>query len=524
MEQRIKYPIGVQWFSEIRDNGFVYVDKTEYIHKLVTSSKYVFLSRPRRFGKSLLLSTIHEYFAGRRNLFEGLAIAEYEYDWEKYPVLHMDFTGADFNISDSLEATLGNQFNIWDGEFGLSTTNLHVGDRFQNIIRGIAEKTGKKVVILIDEYDKPLLETVDKPHQQERFRNTLRGVYGNLKKMDRYIRFAMLSGVTKFGHLSIFSDLNNLDDISMDEEYAGICGITTDELHKFFHSGVEDLAGKRGKTLDETYGQLRDNYDGYHFSPDRRLDIYNPYSVLKSLSKGKISDYWFQTGTPSFLIKMIHTRQLPLRELNEYRVGTSELMSVSLDLSNFISVLYQSGYLTIKSYDEEMDEVTVGFPNGEVERGFLRNLLPEYTSLNSSTTAFEINSFVRDVRAGDAERFMERLQDLFADFPYDSFNLNELEQHYQDVTYLVMKLMGFITEVEYKTSSGRIDMVVRTDRYIYVFEFKLNGTAKEALEQIDTKNYLLPFRADGRQLVKIGANFSTELRGIDSWIITPKMQ
>ncbi len=517
---QVKYPIGIQSFSSIREGGYLYVDKTGYIADLLNSaSKFVFLSRPRRFGKSLLLSTIKEYFLGRQDMFEGLEISRREHDWVKHPVFHLDFTGANYNDPVGLTSKLNSRLTSWEKECGIEKEDGDFGVRFETIIKQAYEKTGQKVVILIDEYDKALLETVDKPELQQKYRDTLRGVYGNLKQMDKYIRFAMLTGVTRFGHLSIFSDLNNLNDISMRGEYAGICGITGEELHASFSSGVKAFSEKLGVSENEVYEELRINYDGYHFAPENLVDVYNPFSVLNALSARFFGQYWFQTGTPTFLIKMLKARQLSLRTLSEYECEIDDLTDVSFDLGNFIPVMYQSGYLTIKKYNSRFQSVTLGFPNREVERAFLRQLLPYYTSLSSQKTAFEIKRFVLDVEEGLTEDFMVRLQSLFADFQYDSFELRHLEQHYQDVIFIIFKLMGFYTRTEYKTASGRIDMVVKTPDYIYVMEFKMDRSAEEALAQIDTKDYLLPFKADGRKLIKIGANFDSTKRTLASWII-----
>ncbi len=391
------YPIGIQTFSKIREGGLVYVDKTSYIARLVSTAQFVFLSRPRIFGKSLLLSTIKELFSGKRELFDGLDITHTNYAWEEYPVLHLDFTGNDYNDPDGLYSNLNGLFEGWEEKYGITRTDRSLSERFREIILRVCEQTGRKAVILIDEYDKPLLETVDNPELQQKFRNTLRGVYGNLKRMDQYIRFAMLTGVTKFGHLSIFSDLNNLTDISMRKEYAGICGITTEELHKYFETGVSHLAKDNNLTHEEVFSRLQEMYDGYHFSPTRFVDIYNPFSILNALDSGEFGDYWFQTGTPTFLIKMIKEGKMPLQELSELNTGLNALTDVSFDLGNYTAVLYQSGYLTIKKYDTRFNSVTLGFPNKEVERGFMEQLLPYYTSLSSPKSSFEISQFVLDV-------------------------------------------------------------------------------------------------------------------------------
>lgn len=516
----LKYPIGIQTFEKLINEGFVYVDKTEYIHSLTQDSKYILLNRPRRFGKSLLLSTIEAYFSGKRELFKGLAIDNYDHDWQEYPVLHLDFTGRDYNIPDSVEKNLIETLEAWEAKYDCSNPGLDVSERFRNVIVSANRLTGRQVVILIDEYDKPLLETVDNPKLQTQFRNTLRGFYGNLKRMDAYIRFAMLTGITKFSHLSIFSDLNNLNDISMNQKFGAICGISGDELHHYFHSGVEAFAKESGQSISEAYGDLRRNYDGYHFSPENCPDIYNPFSVLNALYAKDISDYWFRTGTPTFLIKMIKAGNIELQSLDEVEILRTDVENVSFDFSDSLyPVLYQSGYLTIKGYDPHTRSLTLGFPNKEVEEGFFRQLLNIYSGKARGKLAFGVLKFYNDVRDGKVEDFMQRLQSFFADMGYDSFSMLEIEQHYQDVTFVLFRLLGYLTSVEYKTSSGRIDMVVKTPKYIYVFEFKMDKSATEALAQIDSKQYMLPFKADGREIIKVGANFSSKLRTLDEWIV-----
>lgn len=517
---QLLYPVGVQTFSTIREQGFLYVDKTEYIWQLVSTSRYVFLSRPRRFGKSLLLSTIGEYFSGHRELFQGLAISSREPDWTPHPVLHLDLAGCRAENAGSLDAYLNDFLRRWEADYGITTDqSLAPGLRFKEIIIRVHLITGRQVVILVDEYDKPLLETVADSRLQEKFSDDLRSFYSNLKSQDAHIRFAMLTGVTRFGHLSIFSDINNLRDISMDEAYSGICGVTDAELHRYFHPGVTEFASRRDLTVGEVYDKLRENYDGYHFSPEGSPDIYNPFSLLNAMSSFRFGSYWFQTGTPTSLIRLIRGGRLSLKALSQYRTSVASLSDVSFDLGNTVPVLYQSGYLTIKAYDPEFDVVTLGFPNREVEVGFFDCLMKAYASVPDGNAAFEISRFVMDVREGRTDDFMRRLQSLFADFQYDAFDLGHLERHYQDVIFIVMKLMGFYTDIEYKTASGRIDMVVKTHDYIYVFEFKIDKTAREALVQIDSRSYLLPFSADGRRLVKVGANFSSAMRTLDSWII-----
>lgn len=373
----LRYPIGMQSFQEIRENGYLYVDKTRYIHELASGGKYYFLSRPRRFGKSLLISTIEEFFKGNRRLFEGLAISRQPYDWDAYPVLHIDLAGCSPDSVERLAEYFNDFLTRWEIEYGIiSDSDKSVGLRFKYIIIKAHEQTGKPVVILVDEYDKPLLETVDNPELQERIRRELRMFYSNLKSLDGHIRFAMLTGVTKLGHLSIFSDLNNLQDISLSMQYNGICGITKEELHEYFDEGIRKFSKNVDKTPEEIYEKLRENYDGYHFTPKGGEDVYNPFSLLNCMSEEWFGNYWFRTGTPSFLIKMIRVEGLPLPELASYEIGLSSLSDVSFQLTDIIPVLYQSGYLTIKGYDERFDIATLGFPNKEVENGFFNQLMP----------------------------------------------------------------------------------------------------------------------------------------------------
>lgn len=381
---RLRYPIGIQTFSEIRENGYVYVDKTDYAFNLISGGKYYFLSRPRRFGKSLFLSMVHSLMAGERQLFEGLAISRRDWDWTPSPVLHLDFTGTDYDSPESLAGSLNSMFEPWEELYGCTKTDRPLDERFRNIIRAAHEQTRRKVVILIDEYDKPLLENIRNQERQEKFRNMLRGVYGNLKRMDAHIRFAMLTGVTKFGHLSIFSDLNNLSDISLDRRYAGICGITSEELREYFSEGIDEYAEKWNMSQEAVYEELRLNYDGYHFSPEGGPDIYNPFSLLSALEKCVISDYWFKTGTPTFLVEMIKSKRWQIVRLENTKVSRGAIENVSFDMKDsLLPVLYQTGYLTIKSYNKVSRILNLDFPNMEVERGFLESLMKIYIPENT---------------------------------------------------------------------------------------------------------------------------------------------
>ena len=365
-----KYPIGVQNFTSLRENGYTYVDKSEYIEKLITRGKYYFLSRPRRFGKSLLLSTIEAYYQGRRDLFEGLAISRGDHDWQPHPVLHIAFNAHEYIRPDSLLEKFGYDFNEWEKLYGTELRGASHSERFRYFIKQAYAVTGQKVVILIDEYDKPLLDTAGNKELQDIYRSQLKAFYGNLKNCDQYIEFAMLTGVSRFGKLSIFSDLNNLQDISLSEEYSAICGMTIEEIRDNFDAGVRQLAVRNEMSVDEAYGQLKKNYDGYHFSPTSP-DIYNPFSLLSALSSGYIGAYWFSTGTPSFLVEMIRRMQIDLRDLEHTNIRLDHLMDSPFDQKDVIPFLYQIGYLTIRSYDRRFRTVQLDYPNEEVEQSFL---------------------------------------------------------------------------------------------------------------------------------------------------------
>jgi hypothetical protein len=388
--------------------------------------------------------------------------------------------------------------------------------RFEGIIRRAFEKTGQRVVILVDEYDKPILQTIDHKDIQDCYRRTLKGFYGALKSMDSYIKFALLTGVTKFGKVSVFSDLNNLKDISMDERYATICGLTDEEIDSVFPAYIQQLADKQKMTVTEAREELRRLYDGYHFLEDSPA-IYNPFSVLSALDKLKFDNYWFETGTPSYLVYLLQLHHYNLEELPTSVADADSLNSIDSQSTDPIPVIYQSGYLTIKDYDREFKYYTLGYPNKEVEDGFLRFLLPYYTSVQSSQSLYQISQFVREVRTGQTEAFLKRLMSFFADYPYEL--VKDLENHYQNVFYLLTKMMGFYVDAERRTSQGRIDLFIRTADYAYIMEFKLDGTAEEALQQIHDKQYALPFAVDRRKLICVGVNFSSKTRNIERWII-----
>ena len=509
-------PIGIQNFEKLREGNYLYIDKTEQIYRLVSCGCYYFLSRPRRFGKSLLMSTIHSYFSGRKDLFEGLAIEKLEKEWLEHPVLHLDLNTRNYSDEKALTDELNKHLEYWEAVYGNKFADRSIEERFTQIIKLAFEKTGRKVVILVDEYDKPMLQAIGNPKLQDAYRATLKGFYGALKSMDGCIRFALLTGVTKFGKVSVFSDLNNLKDISMSLEYNDVCGITEKELLSNFDGYIERLASVNDLSKEEAVAKLREQYDGYHFHP-KGGGVYNPFSLLNCLDEKEFKDYWFETGTPTYLVQLLQEREYNLEKMSREETSADVLNSIDANSTNPIPVIYQSGYLTIKDYDPVFETYTLGFPNREVEKGFMNFLVPYYTSIPSSGSAFEIKSFVRDVQSGNTEGFIARLKSFFADTPYEL--VKKLENHYQNVVFILFKLMGFYTQAEYRTSEGRIDMVVKTPKFCYVLEFKLDGTAEEALAQISDKNYVLPFSAEDRQIIRLGINFDSTTRNIDKVLI-----
>ena len=510
------YPIGIQNFEKLRKEGCVYVDKTALMYKMVKEGNYYFLSRPRRFGKSLLISTLEAYFLGKKELFEGLAVAELEKDWVEYPVLHLDLNTKKYDSIEALESILDIFLCEWEKKYGSWEKETDFSSRFEGTIRRAKEKTGRNVVILVDEYDKPMLQAIGNDELQKAYRDTLKSFYGALKSQDACIKFALLTGVTKFGKVSVFSDLNNLKDISMSQYYYDLCGITEKELHHYFDDEVGQLAQMNNQTKEEAYDRLKEEYDGYHFTYDTP-GMYNPFSILWTLSERRYGSYWFETGTPTFLVELLQKADYNLEEMAGIEADTDMLGSIFND-DNPIPVIYQSGYLTIKDYDREFGLYKLGFPNREVENGFMKFLLPFYTAKRNTSSSFEIGCFVKDIKSGNAEGFMQRLQSFFAGAKFDQI-ARDTENWFQNVVFIVTRLCGLYIEAEHQTSNGRIDLVLKTDKYIYVMELKYDGTAEEALRQIDDKGYALPWQSDGRTVIKVGANFSSSLRRLDGWII-----
>lgn len=515
MAQTVKYPIGIQSFESIREDGFLYVDKTALIYQLVNKSKFVFLSRPRRFGKSLLLTTIKSYFEGRRDLFKGLAMDTLEHDWTVHPVFLIDLNVGNYSDPEALEKRLNYILSNYEDTYGRKDDAKSTGDRFTYLLKRASELTGRKAVVLIDEYDKPILHNIHNVELLERFRAELQSFYSVLKSSDNDIRFAMLTGVTKIGKLSIFSGLNNIEDISLQPAYGTLCGITRQELLDNCADGISSLAAEEGLSVDGALEQLRKEYDGYSFTKAMQR-VYNPFSLVSAIKSRQFNHFWYSTGTTTLLVNLLREKDYDLENLDGIVVDGSRLADVDVAFNDVVPVIFQTGYLTIKDYDREMGEYTLGFPNREVADGFVKDLLPTYGRRNLSSE-FSTGKFVRDLRGGDAEAFMRRLQAFLADVPYEVARVREV--HFHNAMYLMCKLVGFYVNAEYRTSDGRIDLVLKTDRFIYVIECKIDRSPEEALAQIDDKGYLLPFAADGRKLYKIGVNFSTERRRLDGFLI-----
>lgn len=513
----MKYPIGIQSFEKIRDEGYAYVDKTSHIYRLASEGNYYFLSRPRRFGKSLLLSTMKAYFEGKRELFKGLAIEQMEQEWKQYTVLYLDLNAEKYTEEGSLDSMLNHFLLQWEELYGTGVGESTLSTRFKGVItRAAKQSAAKRVVILVDEYDKPLLETFDKPELQEDYRATLKAFYGNLKSCDEYIRFAFLTGVTKFGKVSVFSDLNHLTDLTLDKRFYDICGISEKELHYYFDEGVQEVADANGMSKDECYVRLKNDFDGYHFG-EGTPGIYNPFSLLSTLRSKQFGDYWFETGTPTFLVQQLLKTDYPLERMTTEDLTADTLNSIDIMNQNPLPLLFQSGYLTIKEYDPVFNCYTLGFPNREVEQGFTQFLSNYYLPLQKGGSTFDLRHFVREIQNGEAEKFMNRLVVLFADGDYRI--VGDREVYFQNTLYVFFKLLGFYVDVERHTSDGRMDVLMQTKDYIYIIEIKVGQSAEVAMQQIEERHYAAPFDCDPRRLFKIGINFNSTSRTIDDWCV-----
>lgn len=509
------YPIGIQNFADLRTKGFVYVDKTAQMYNLVKGGKYYFLSRPRRFGKSLLTSTLESYFQGRRDLFEGLAISGLETEWDEYPVLHIDFSGAAYKSSDVLDKVLDQFLSEWETLYGVTDSSDIPGLRFQRIIDAAFAQTGRQVVVLIDEYDKPIVDNLTEPELMDSFRNQLQGLYGVLKAKDGKIRFAFMTGVSKIGKMSVFSGLNNLRDISMLPEYSSICGISESELHDYFDGSVSELADNTGETKEDCYFHLKEMYDGYHFC-EYGEGMYNPFSLLNTFAGRKYGEYWFETGTPTLLVDVMKKTTFDITLLGNQDVTVESLNGVDSILDNPVPLFFQTGYLTIKGYEPTVGLYTLGFPNREVKDGFMRFMIRYYLNTsNASTSVARVMKMKLCLFRGDACGFMSELEAFFAGVSYQI--QGDAEKDFQYAMYVILELLGLDVEVERTTSNGRIDMLIKTKDFIYLIEIKIDSTADAALRQIDEKGYVRPFASGSRKLYRIGVSFSTGTRRIEEW-------
>ena len=516
-----KLPIGIQSFEKLRQERFLYIDKTKYVYDLATNNIPYFLSRPRRFGKSLLLSTMRAYFEGKKELFNGLAIEKLEEQkdkpWVQYPVFYFDFNGKNYQVKGALEEKLDGLLNKWEPQYGIKCEGMPLEERFSNLLRIASGQSGRRCVILIDEYDKPLLDVIEDSDLQQHNKDVFKGFFSTLKSEDEFIHFIFITGVTKFHKVSIFSDLNQLVDISLNRDYAGICGITEEEIKDYFNAETDALAKTQGIDKEECQAILKKKYDGYKFHQDG-VNIYNPYSVMNVFFSKEFGSYWFETGTPSFLVQRVSNSDFDVRKFTDKTLYASEssLKDYTGDSLDLIPLLYQTGYITISDYDRRLGRYTLSFPNDEVKYGFLDSLIPEYTPVVKSVNGLDIFTLNESLEEGNLDKIRDILKGLFASITY-TIKEAPFEHYFQSIMYIVFTLLGKNTRCEMHTYTGRIDCVVETAKYVYLFEIKRDDSADAALEQIDSNDYLLPFIADDRKIYKIGVNFSSESRMLEEW-------
>ncbi len=518
----IEYPIGQQDFKALREGNYIYVDKTRYLEYFVKPGKYFFLARPRRFGKSLFLSTLQYFFEGRRELFRGLYAETMDWDWDEYPVLHLDLNTDRFAGRESFSYVLNTLFEQWEHKYGLDTETLRsipFSQRFKLIIEAAHRKTGRQVVILVDEYDKPLVNNLNNDDAFENFRVELAGVYSNFKSGAEHIRLVLITGVSRFSKLSIFSDLNNLNDISFDEPFSDICGITERELRENFQDGIARLADKLNRSHEDVCELLKKNYDGYRFSAEGN-DIYNPWSLLNCMDKCRIANYWNHTGIPTLVAEVLKMSNVNLEGLFNSQCTLDMLMGFDLRSADPLALLYQTGYLTIKNYDAYLDLYTLGVPNREVRTGLFDVLVPYYVKTKEVPVETVVRTLTASLISGNPDEFMKNLRIYFAGIPYE-MNM-ENENNFQNCFFILMSLLGFNARPEVHTSDGRIDLLITTERFVYIIELKYDSTASEALEQICRKNYELAYTGAGKKIFRIGVEFSSRTRTIVDWKISSR--
>lgn len=510
-----KYPVGIQNFEKIREDGYVYVDKTALIYKMVRTGSYFFLSRPRRFGKSLLVNTLKAYFEGRRDLFKGLAIEQLETEWICHPVLHFDFSTGKFETRQMLREAIDYKLYEMERRFDIPNDGRSPNIRMTRLIKTAYEQTGQRVVVLVDEYDSAMLQHIDNDEKQEDVRMEMRNLFSPLKEADPWLRFVLLTGITKFSQMSIFSELNNLSNISMLSQYDTLCGISEKELTTQLKPDIEILAESYGESYDEMLQELKEMYDGYHFS-EKKTDIYNPFSLLNAFNSQKISSYWFGTATPTFLTKIILRYKMDLEDLSNIQCTTSTFDQPVEHVSDPIPVLYQSGYLTIKDYQRFGDVYVLDFPNREVRQGFANSLYRYYADNDVRTKDKLYMAYLDFYRSNDFPTFIESLKTFFAGVTYQLFNDNE--RHFHALLFTLLTAFGADVRPEVASAHGRADIVLKMPSTIYVMELKYDKTAAEALAQIDRCGYADPYKNDGRHIVKVGINFGSHERNITEWI------
>lgn len=518
MTSSMKYPTGIQDFGKLRENGYAYVDKTMYVKMMEESPNYYFLSRPRRFGKSLFVSTLEAYYNGRRDLFRGLYIDSDDMDWTPRPVIKFSLNTVDPKSESALYETLDNSLSFYEDLYKIDVKINAPAERFQNLLRTVYQESQRKVVVLIDEYDAPLLNILENEKLSEAYRDTLRTVFSVLKNADAFIHCAFITGVSRFSHTSLFSGANNLKDISLDDRFAAICGISEAELKSTFIPGIREFAKSKGLSEEIVLRLLKENYDGYHFSK-RSPDIYNPFSLLNALQSQEISDYWFESGTPSSFLKALKRDNFYLPNLDCIETIESDLSARESYLQNPITLMYEAGYITIKKYDEELQTYTLGLPNQEVATSFSRALLPIYSDRDTMDCRDSFNTMRKAVLKGEPDKFMEHLQIFLQGNPYSNTELAKRERYFKNNIFLVFKALGFMPRVEEETCNSRMDVMLRTSRYIYIFELKTDGNVDEAMRQIDNRGYAHPYSDEGRKIILIAANYSSTYNNIDEWRI-----
>ena len=511
-----RYPLGIQTFQKILEQNMLYVDKTELIYKLTQSYSYVFLSRPRRFGKSLLVSTLASYFRGEKELFKGLAIERLEKQWKKHPVIHLSLASVKEIEPEKIRSLLNGLLAEQEKFYGIASASDTLGGRLKNLITSCYEKSGEKVVVILDEYDAPLLNVLHDEERVKEVRQLMRTLYAPLKDCDPYLRFVFITGISKFSQLSIFSEINNLKVISMMPEYATLCGFTQQEIEENFQDGIKRLAEKEELTVEQTLDKLRQTYDGYHFAANSP-GVYNPYSIINALSDGTFDNYWFSTGTPSFLVEMLRKFHTDISHIDGSEAVATSFDAPTENMKSILPLFYQSGYITIKNFDRKANIFTLGFPNKEVKTGLMDNLYTYYVAPTLDYRDSNIWRISKGLLEDDPETSLQTLQAYLESIPYQDSRFDE--NHYTQMLYVIFSLLGLHVDSQVRTAKGRLDVVVRTEGHIYVMEVKLDRPAREAIEQIDSRNYLLPYSLDGRQLTKIGISFSTEERNVTEWII-----